>query len=308
MIVALVVFPLMLLVQHGGYDGLLAPVRAAEPALLDFRPDATGWAFVGFVFGASALGINFGYAGQPHILVRFMALKDRREARTAGVIAVVWVALVLWGAVTVGLAAKALTLGGAEWGQALLGSADVDANVASEKALVLAAIHLLPEVLSGLVLAAVLAAICSTADSQLVVAASAAASDLYARLFAREQRSNHVLLDRIVVLLLGIGAVLLVVDEEKQVYTLVLTYGWAILGAAFGPQVILVLLWRRATYAGCLAGMVTGFVAPIVWQQWYDASETGVEVYNLPLGFLCALGVNVAVSLLSKPRAAHRVA
>ena len=96
---------------------------------------------------------------------------------------------------------------------------------------------------------------------------------------------------------------MLVMDEEKEVYRLVLTYGWAILGAAFGPQVILILLWRRATYAGCVAGMLTGFVVPIVWQQWYDAADSGIEVYNLPLGFMAALVINVLVSLLTASRA-----
>jgi sodium/proline symporter len=208
--------------------------------------------------------------------------------------------LVLWGAVTVGLAAKALTLGGATWGTVLLGGDGVDPAAASEKALVLASIHLLPEVLAGLVLAAVLAAICSTADSQLVVAASAAANDLYARIFAKDRDGNHVGKDRAVVFVLGLAAVLMVMNKEYEVYKLVLTYGWAIFGAAFGPQLILALLWRGSTYAGCVAGMFTGFVVPIAWQLTYDSTESGVEIYNLPLGFAAALAVHVLVSLTTR--------
>jgi sodium/proline symporter len=300
MLVALVFFPIYILTQHGGYSGLFDMVRTAEPHLLEFWPEKTGWALVGFVLGSSALGINFGYPGQPHVLARFMALKDRREARLGGLIAMTWGGLVLWGAVTVGLAAKALTLGGATWGTVLLGGDGVDPAAASEKALVLASIHLLPEVLAGLVLAAVLAAICSTADSQLVVAASAAANDLYARIFAKDRAGNHVGKDRAVVFVLGLAAVLMVMNKEYEVYKLVLTYGWAIFGAAFGPQLILALLWRGSTYAGCVAGMFTGFVVPIAWQLTYDSTESGVEIYNLPLGFAAALAVHVLVSLTTR--------
>jgi Na+/proline symporter len=82
----------------------------------------------------------------------------------------------------------------------------------------------------------------------------------------------------------------------------VLTYGWAILGASFGPQVILALLWKRASYAGCVAGMLTGFVVAIVWPLAYDADKTGIEIYNLPLAFACALVVNVVVSLIASGR------
>jgi sodium/proline symporter len=174
-----------------------------------------------------------------------------------------------------------------------------------ELGLVLSAMHLLPGVMAGLVLAAVLAAICSTADSQLVVAASSAANDLYARLFAKERGKSHMLVNRCVVFALGVGAVLLVIFDPKKVYEYVLEYGWAILGASFGPQMILLLLWRRASYAGCLAGMLTGFATAIIWKLAYNPEATGVEIYNLPLAFLAALIVNVVVSLIvpGKPSA-----
>ena len=106
------------------------------------------------------------------------------------------------------------------------------------------------------------------------------------------------LVNRLVVLALGIGAVLLVFETKIEVYRYVLDYGWAMLGAAFGPQVILAVLWRRASYAGCLAGMLVGFVVTIVWGEAYDKAATGIEIYNLPLGFLCALVVNVVASLI----------
>lgn len=114
------------------------------------------------------------------------------------------------------------------------------------------------------------------------------------------------LVNRTVVLGLGVGAALSVMSREVQVFTYVLTYGWAVLGASFGPQIILALMWRRASYAGCIAGMVTGFAVALVWPNVYDKAATGIEVYNLPLAFIAALTVNVLVSLVApSPGRAH---
>lgn len=302
MVGTLVVFPVYLLATQGGYGFITDQLAGVDESLLRFTREKTGVALFGFLLGSGALGINFGYPGQPHVLIRFMALKKRREAVLGGIISFVWGLCVYWGAVTVGLMARAMTADGAAWGQAMLGS-----DEQAELGLVLSAMHLLPAVIGGLVLAAVLAAICSTADSQLVVAASAAANDLYARLFARSRQKAHMVVNRLVVLVLGFGAVLLVIDEQVQVYKYVLTYGWAILGAAFGPQVILILLWRRASFGGCLAGMLTGFAVAIIWQQTYGAAARDIEIYNLPLAFVVALIVNVVVSLLTPGRTAERI-
>lgn len=301
----LVVFPCYLLLTEGGYGFICDQLRTVDPDLLRFTPDKSGAAMLGFFLGSGALGINFGYPGQPHVLVRFMALKDRRAARLGGIVSFCWGLLVYWGAVTVGLMARAMTSAGAEWGQVMLDPATKAQS--GELGLVLSAMHLLPPVFAGLVLAAVLAAICSTADSQVVVAASSVANDLYARIISKAKGRSHMLINRLVVLGIGLAAVALVIDEELNVYKYVLTYGWAILGASFGPQVILILLWRRASYAGCLAGMLVGFATAIIWQLTYGAGfgagEYGVEVYNLPLAFTAALIVNVVVSLLTPPAA-----
>lgn len=292
MVGTLLVFPVYLLWTHGGYGFITQQLTRVDPALLRFTPDKSGVALVGFLLGSGALGINFGYPGQPHVLVRFMALKSRKEAVLGGIVSALWGALIYWGAVTVGLLARAMTVDGAAWGQKMLEGTN------AELGLVLAAMHLLPGALAGLVLAAVLAAICSTADSQLVVAASSAANDIYARLFCKTARKSHMLVNRLVVLLLGIGAMLLVIDQDVKVYDYVLTYGWAILGAAFGPQMILALMWKRASYAGCLAGMLTGFAVAIAWKLAYVPGSDGVKVYNLPIAFAAATIVNLVVSLI----------
>lgn len=315
MVGTLVVFPAYLLLAEGGFAFVTEELRGVSAELLDFTPDVGAIAFIGFLLGHGALGINFGYPGQPHVLVRFMALRDRREARLAGVVSFCWGLMVYWGAVTVGLMARAMTQAGAEWGQRMLENPDIY----GELGLVLSAMHMLPGVLSGMVLAAVLAAICSTADSQLVVAASSPANDLYARLVDRSGKGAHLLINRVTVLVLGVAAVLMVINRDIRVYDYVLTYGWAILGAAFGPQVILSLFWKRASYAGCLAGMLIGFLVALIWPHvhsdevlgkvWpylFDGEQAKVEIYNLPLAFVAALIVNALFSLLIPDRPERR--
>ncbi len=291
MVGTLVLFPIYLLASRGGYGFIAEQLQEVDPSLLQFTPEESGFAFIGFLLGSGALGINFGYPGQPHVLARFMALRSREDAIKGGIISFCWGALVYWGAVTVGLMARAITADGAEWGQQLLTD-----QSSAELGLVLSAMHLLPGVMAGLVLAAVLAAICSTADSQLVVAASAAANDIYARLFKSSSAKSHLLANRLVVLGLGIGATLLVINKEVTVYKYVLTYGWAILGASFGPQMILLLLWRRASYAGCVAGMFIGFTMAIGWELWYEPGPEGVKIYNLPVAFIAAFVTNIVFS------------
>ena len=297
MIAALVVFPAWMLVDAGGIGFIRESLEASgDSSLLAFWPEKTGAALIGFLFGSGALGINFGYPGQPHVLIRFLALRDRRDAIAGAVISVTWAALVLLGAVVLGLLARSYVAAGAEWAAPMAQELAAGASDAGETALVLSAGALLPGLLSGVVLAAVLAAICSTADSQLVVAASSVASDLVGRLGRGRSTAT---INRITVFILGIGAIGLVFDPDLQVFSFVLTYGWAVLGASFGPQVLLALFWKSATRAGAIAGMTTGFLVAILWNEIYDPSTTEVELYNLPVAFVAAVSVNVVVSLLT---------
>ncbi|MFQ5491451.1 MAG: sodium/proline symporter [Phycisphaerae bacterium] len=294
MVGTLVLFPIYLLIDQGGLGQTLNVLREHDPNLVYFTTNKPVSVAIGFLLGSGALGINFGYPGQPHVLARFMSLKSRREVLAGGMISFVWGALVYWGAVTVGLFARQMAITGQAWAQPML----AEGTQQQELALVLSAMHLLPGVLSGLVLAAVLAAICSTADSQLVVAGSSVASDLFARLGNRSGKTAHMLMNRLTILGLGILAVLLVIRQEVNVYQYVLTYGWAVMGAAFGPQLILALFWKRASYAGCVAGMATGFMVAILWKAVMNNQIGQVEVYNLPLAFVAALAVNLLISLL----------
>lgn len=324
MVGVLVIFPIWLVVDLGGVDNMIASFNeydAARKTTLAYPwPAATGFALIGFLFSGSGLGINFGYPGQPHVLVRFMALRSRKDAFIGGIVSSTWGFFVLGGAVTVGLVVRSLVIqktgvdplvdsttvaAGSQWMVDLAGQVNNNVDGAGEQSLVLAARHLIPGVLSGMVLAAVLAAICSTADSQLVVAASAGANDIYATLIAGSQSKAHVLVNRMVVFGLGLAAMIVALFSELPIFDFVLTYGWAVLGASFGPQLILLLFWKRASYAGCVAGMGTGFVVALAWPSIYTSEtveQTGVVVYNLPLAFISAMVMNVVVSVLTADR------
>lgn len=298
MLVALGLFPIFMLREVGGLDFVREHAGGlSDGNFLSVWPSVSGYALFGFVIGSGALGINLGFLGQPHVLVRFMALRNARDARICGIISIVWGALVLAGAAGVGVIMRAAVEGGLEWTAAT--SAD------GETGLVVAAAELLPGVLAGVILAAVLAAMCSTADSQLIVTASAGGHDIGHRLCGLPDEGRRTTwINRVIVLALGIAAVLLVIDEEVTVYQFVLTYAWAVLGAAIGPQVALAVLWRRATYAGCIAGMATGLTVALAWKEIQDGieatNEEWVSIYNLSLAFACALVVNVVVSLLTR--------
>ena len=311
MVGTLVVFPLYLVTTQHGFGFISESLATADPELTRWMPEFTGdfWVFamIGFLLSSGALGINFGYPGQPHVLVRFMALRERNDAVVGGFVSATWALLVLSGAITIGMIVRALMIQAGDapdeqWLASLSHQIAAGAGDAGENGLVLAAKNLIPGVISGMVLAAVLAAICSTADSQLVVAASSAANDIYSRLIDHSAHRAHMLVNRLTVFALGLGAFLLVVWRENiAVFDFVLTYGWAVLGASFGPQVILILLWKRASYAGCVAGMITGFAVALIWPNIYTAEvveRTSINIYNLPLAFILALIVNVIVSSL----------
>jgi Na+/proline symporter len=146
-----------------------------------------------------------------------------------------------------------------------------------------AAAELLPGALGGMMIAAVLAAICSTADSQLLVSASAVSHDIVIRVLGRKPEARTMQrLNRLAVMLIGIIAMLVALGEVRVIFDFVL-YAWAGLGAAFGPALILILLWRRTSATGVIAGIVVGFVTAIVWRQTLHE-----QVYELIPAFLLA--------------------
>lgn len=278
MLVGLLVLPAVALARAGGWGAVAGILRALDPALLD--PTALGWgAFLGFV------GIGLGSPGQPHILVRYMAIRDERHLRVAGWIGACWNLLLGFGAVAIGLLGRAL----------VPAAADLPGGDPETVYLVLASAHFGP-LAFGFLVGGIFAAILSTADSQLLVVASTVVRDLW----QKTVRGGRVVepavelrLSRLVVVGAGLVAVLLAWRAEELVFWLVL-FAWSGLGASFGPAVLLALFWKRTSRAGVLAAMLTGTAITVVWWLWLK-EPTGI--YELVPAFFAALAAGTAVSL-----------
>ncbi|MFQ5498802.1 MAG: sodium/proline symporter [Candidatus Zixiibacteriota bacterium] len=281
MVVALIGMPLITLSHLGGYSGFLSKASQIDPQMLTLTGGRAGIAMLGFVIGM--LGIGLGYPGQPHILARFMAARDSSAIRRGGVIALFWMVLVYSGAVFFGLFAKV------HFG--LLAD--------PEQALPLAVNEFLPPILGGLVVAAIVAAICSTADSQLMVVSSTISRDIlpWLRKRYRGDHSDAITFsrrtDQIVLVALAVVSILFAASENRVIFEFVL-YAWSVMGAAFGPVLILGLLWRKTNKAGAITGMLTGLIVTIVWR---NIPALKSMLYELIPAFVLALLATWLISL-----------
>ncbi|MHC4136821.1 MAG: sodium/proline symporter [Planctomycetota bacterium] len=237
------------------------------------------------------LGIGLGYPGSPHVVARFMAAKSRKEIMRGRFIALSWAVLAEAGAISMGILGRAL----------LPDLADPQAGLLE------AANYFLPPILVGLIIAAVFAALRSTADSQLLVASSAVVRDLCERVLGISMDEARAMrISRIVVLILGLAAVALALTENRFIFWFVL-FSWAGLGASFAPSLILAVYWKRLSAAGVVAGMVTGFLATVVWKLYVRGAITaagGPDIYELVPAFFLSLAAVVLFSLAFPRRGA----
>jgi SSS family solute:Na+ symporter len=285
MMLALVIMPIVVLTSGGGFDQAASTLESIDPSFLSLT---SGLGVIGFL---SAVTWGLGYFGQPHIIVRFMAIRSVKDVPAARNIGMGWMAISLLGAVGVGILGRAYAVRN-----------DLPIDDPETIFIVLAQLLFHPLV-TGLLLAALLAAIMSTISSQLLVSSSSLTEDFY-RLFLRKEASEGelVTIGRVSVLLVGIVAAFIAGDPESQVLGLVAN-AWAGFGAAFGPLVILSLTWERMTGAGAVAGLVTGAVTVIVWilLGWNASFLGGPGVYEIIPGFLAALFAIYVVSLATEP-------
>ena len=295
MFLALLVVVALGVAAVGGVGESVSRINAINPALLNPLTDSDRDA-LGVIAIASGLGWGLGYFGQPHILVRFMAIRDPEHLKRARWIAMTWVTTCLCAAVAVGLV-----------GIAHLGAPGAEAD--TETVFIQLTELLLHPVIAGVCLAGILAAVMSTADSQLLVASSAVSEDLYkALLRPRASQRELVWVGRAVVVALALGAYILAQDEESGVLELV-GYAWAGFGATFGPTILMSVLWPRMNRAGALAGVVTGGAAVIVWDLL--AAMDGVTLgglfalYELVPAFALSLLAIVVVTWLTGGRDAR---
>jgi len=247
------ILPLVGLIAVGGPRALVETLAVRGPEFLTMSGGKTGHAFFfGVVVGGLSWG--FGYLGQPHLLTRYMAIRKTSELRKGGAIAMGWTLLSYWGAPMIGIV-----------GVAVLGPELAD----PEQVMPLLARTLMPGWLAGIMIAGATAAMMSTADSQLLVAASTLVEDIYVRLFRPAAPGRLVLLSRLTTMVIaGLAFILaLMALAGSQLIDSMVAYAWTGLGASFGPPLVLSLWWRGTTRYGALAGILGGMTATILWHN-----------------------------------------
>ncbi len=283
MLFAAVFLPILGIAALGGVGETFAKLREIDPSFLSVLGGKAGRdLIIGTILGG--MGVGLGYMGQPHLLTRYMAIKSTHEVRKGVLIAMLWVLLAYWGAPFIGIV-----------GKAYFGPDLADA----EKVMPMLAMAVLPPVVAGFVIAGAVAAMMSTADSQLLVVTSAVVEDIYRKLLGKNlSQEKLVAFSRWTTLAVTAFALILALFAKNLIYWLVL-YAWSGLGASFGPPILLALLWKRTTRWGALAGMLTGTLTTVLW---YNVPALKGTVYELIPAFLFSLIATYVVSLLTSKR------
>lgn len=281
MFFAILIVPICGALSVGGFGETIAELEKVGSSMFEplTKPDG---ATMGFIELVSLLAWGLGYFGQPHILVRFMAITSSGEIKQATRIAMTWVLLSLAAAVAVGMVGRVyltFPLEGTE----------------TETVFLVMTNTLFPPIIAGIVLSAVLAAIMSTASSQLLVAASAFAQDIY-RMWIRKdaEEKELVWLSRASVLIIASISIFLGLNPNSFILDMV-AYAWAGFGAAFGPAILMSLFWRRTTKMGVVAGIIVGGITVIVWKQL-----ALFGLYEIVPGFIFSIITIYVVSIMDK--------
>ncbi|QHS24190.1 sodium/proline symporter PutP [Virgibacillus sp. MSP4-1] len=306
MFAALIILPIVAIQELGGWQQTLNKAGELSTQMgTNHLEMVSSVAMIGII---SSLAWGLGYFGQPHILVRFMGLKSHRDVPKARFIGISWMVLGLFGSIFAGLA-----------GFAYIGSMDAsvlageNVKLASvledgtavnfpllddeESIFILLSQMLTNPIIAGILLAAILSAIMSTIDSQLLVSSSALAEDFYKGIFRKNATDKElVTIARLSIIIIAIIAIMIASNPDSSVLGLV-SYAWAGFGAAFGPIILLSLFWKRVTAPGAIVGMITGAVTVVVW-----ANLTGgmFELYEIVPGFFLNTMLTIGISLFTK--------
>ncbi|WP_110600680.1 sodium/proline symporter PutP [Salinicola lusitanus] len=292
MMLALVIMPAVVLFGEGGggFSQAQQTLNQVDPTLLSWTDGLTiiGW--------LSAVTWGLGYFGQPHIIVRFMAIRSVKDVPTARNIGMSWMLISLVGAISVGIFGRAY---------AIRNGLEVQDP---ETIFIILSNLLFHPLITGFLYAALLAAIMSTISSQLLVASSSLTEDFY-RLFLRKEASEKetVTIGRLSVVAVGLVAAIIASNPDSQVLGLV-SNAWAGFGAAFGPLILLSLMWSRTNGAGAIAGMVVGALTVIVWIAlgFSNSFLGGPGVYEIIPGFIASFLAIVVVSRMTSDAGEYR--
>ena len=308
MFVALTVVVIVGTVSAGGF-GAIAENAGSIPGFLDFfgiaspetvdgvQQSANGVPLFGeagtygFLTIVSTMAWGLGYFGMPQVLLRFMAIRDKKELTRSRRIATVWVVISLAVAVFIGVVGRVLypvdealsTAGGAE------------------SVFIIMSTRLLPPLIAGFVMAGILAATISSSDSYLLIAASSLAKNLYQGVFKKKATDKEVLwVSRLTLLVIAIIAVIIALDENSVIFTIV-SFAWAGFGATFGPIMLFSLFWKRTNRWGAIAGMLSGGAMVFFWKLVIREYVGGIlDIYELLPAFIFSSIAIVVVSLLTK--------
>ncbi len=287
MLVAVVVVPMAAMGHLGGWGEVEAAINSiGVENFLDLFWD--GGKPLSALAIISLLAWAFGYFGMPHIVVRYMSIRNPEEVKVARRVSLIWIVIALTAAILIGIVGRAyyVTVYGP------IGDFD------TEHIFILMAGDMFIPIVAGLLYAAVMAAIMSTADSQLLVASSSITNDLLGKSKKYNFSDSQLMwISRAVVIAVAVVAVVLALFGGNNIMGLV-SYAWAGFGAAFGPLMILSLYWKRMNLSGALASMIVGFATVILWNTFLTG-PTGI--YELLPGFIFSMIAGIVVSLLTAP-------
>lgn len=304
MLLAMIALPLYALYLAGGPADVITSLRAQS--MLQTNINLLGWGAAGFFFSQMAIGM--GYQGMPHMVVRYITVRDEKAARQAAVISVAWGAIALLGSALLGVIARGLyplDAMGCSAGAEFCASTQKEA----ESILAFFAMANLPPALAGLTLAAIAAAIMSTADSQLMYAATALVNDFFLHFTKRKPGKRQLVwLTRGAIVAITAVAATVAMQEIKVIYSFVL-FAWGALGAAFTPLVLLSLYWRGLNRWGALASMLAGPATIVLWhtsvvKETLSALDPTLYsgAFELIPGCLISTLAAIAVSLATRNR------
>ncbi|WP_275583417.1 sodium/proline symporter PutP [Bacillus pakistanensis] len=278
MFIALILVPVITLFHVGGFNSSIETVRSIDPAMLDIFK---GTSLLGII---SLFAWGLGYFGQPHIIVRFMAISSVKEIKKATRIGMGWMIFSIIGAMLTGFVGIAYFSGNGH----ILEDPETVFIVLGEV--------LFHPIITGFLISAILAAIMSTISSQLLVTSSSLTEDIYKTFFRRSASDKElVTIGRLSVLIISIIALILSWEKNSTILDLV-GYAWAGFGSSFGPLILLSLYWKRMTRWGALAGMIVGATTVILWSR----SGLSDTLYEMIPGFAASLIAIVIVSLITE--------
>ena len=285
----------------GGWNVVIDNAKAlpGHISLTQFYDASTGSAasYGGVIAIISTMAWGLGYFGMPHILLRFMAIEDEAKLKLSRRVASVWVFIAMAAAIVIGLVGLGVTK---------VGALDYLDSSASAETIIVKLAGLISEhgvfaaVLAGLILAGILAATMSTADSQMLAAASSVSENIIVEFMGKKMdEARKLLIARIAIIIIAVFGVIFALDPNSSVFRIV-SFAWAGFGGAFGALMLCALFWKRTTREGALAGMIAGGAMVFIWKFLIKPLGGVFSIYELLPAFLVSLIVIIVVSYLTK--------